>query len=50
MFFPYRMIKAVNGLFEKWTKHQRINKHGEYSTIRTAIRGGANKAGAIFEG
>ena len=34
----YRMIKAVNGLFDKRIKHQRIKKYGESSRIRTAIR------------
>jgi len=32
------MIKAINELFDKRIKHQRIKKYGEYSTIRTAIR------------
>jgi CRISPR-associated protein Cas1 len=34
----YKMIKAINNLFDKRIKHQRIKKFGEYSTIRTAIR------------
>lgn len=34
----YRMIKAINKLFEKRIEHQRIKKFGKYSTVRTAIR------------
>lgn len=34
----YKMIKAINELFDKRVKHQRIKKFGKYSTIRTAIR------------
>ena len=34
----YRMIKAINGLFDKRIKHQRIRKYGERSKIRTLIR------------
>ena len=34
----YRMIKAINELFDKRIKHQRIKKYGEHSKIRTAIR------------
>jgi len=32
------MIKAINELFDKRIKHQRIKKYGEYSTIRTVIK------------
>ena len=32
------MIKAINELFDKRIKHQRIKKFSEHSTIRTAIR------------
>ena len=34
----YKMIKAINELFDKRIKHQRIKKYGEHSKIRTAIR------------
>ncbi len=34
----YKMIKAINGLFDKRIEHQRIKKFGERSRIRTAIR------------
>lgn len=34
----YKMIKAINELFDKRIKHQRIKKYGERSKIRTAIR------------
>lgn len=34
----YRMIKAINKLFDKRIKHQRIKKYGKRSKIRTAIR------------
>lgn len=34
----YKMIKAINELFDKRIEHQRIKKFGKYSTIRTAIR------------
>ncbi len=34
----YKMIKAINELFEKRIEHQRIKKFGKYSTIRTAIK------------
>lgn len=32
------MIKAINELFDKQIKHQRIKKYGEQSKIRTAIK------------
>jgi len=32
------MIKAINELFDKRIKHQRIKKYGEYSKVRTMIR------------
>ena len=34
----YKMIKAINELFDKRIKHQRIKKFGKYSTVRTIIR------------
>jgi hypothetical protein len=34
----YKLIKAINGLFDKRIERQRIKKYGKYSTIRTAIR------------
>ena len=34
----YKMIKAINELFDKRIKHQRIKRYGERSKIRTAIR------------
>ena len=34
----YKMIKAINKLFDSRIKHQRINKYGKHSKIRTAIR------------
>jgi CRISPR-associated protein Cas1 len=34
----YKLIKAINGLFDKRIEHQRIKKYGDRSKIRTAIR------------
>ena len=34
----YKMIKAINELFDKRIEHQRIKRYGERSKIRTAIR------------
>lgn len=34
----YKLIKAVNDLFDKRIKHQRIKKYGQRSKIRTVIR------------
>ena len=34
----YRMIKAINELFDKRIQHQRIKKYGEHLKIRTVIR------------
>lgn len=34
----YKMIKAINKLFDRRIKHQRIKKYGERSKIRTAVR------------
>lgn len=34
----YKMIKAINNLFDKRIKHQRIKKYGERSKFKTAIR------------
>jgi len=34
----YKMIKAINQLFDKRIEHQRIKKYGQRSKIRTAIR------------
>jgi CRISPR-associated protein Cas1 len=41
----YKLIKAINGLFDKRIEHQRIKKYGKYSTVRTAIREEAIKLG-----
>jgi len=46
----YRMIKAINGLFDKRIEHQRIKKYGKYSTIRTAIREESIKLGQFLRG
>lgn len=45
----YRMIRAINGLFDKRIKHQRIKKYGKRSKMRTAIREGATKLPLIRE-
>ena len=34
----YKLIKAINGLFDKRVEHQRIKKYGKHSKVRTAIR------------
>ncbi len=34
----YKMIKVINGLFDKRIKHQRIKKYGKHSKVRTVIR------------
>ncbi len=34
----YKMIKAINRLFDKRVKHQRIKNYGTRSKIRTVIR------------
>lgn len=34
----YKMIKAINELFDRRIEHQRIKKYGKQSMIRTAIR------------
>lgn len=34
----YKMIKAINRLFDKRIQHQRVKKYGKQSKIRTAIR------------
>ncbi len=34
----YKLIKAINELFNKRIKYQKIRKYGECSKIRTAIR------------
>lgn len=34
----YKMIKAINELFDKRIEHQRIKKFGKYSKVRTAIK------------
>jgi len=34
----YKLIKAINELFDKRVKHQLVKKYGEQSKIRTAIR------------
>ena len=46
----YRMIKAINGLFDKRIKHQRIKKYGKRSKMRTAIREEPTKLPLIREG
>ena len=34
----YKMIKAINELFDKRIEHLRIKKYGKHSKIRTVIR------------
>ena len=34
----YRMIKAINELFDRRIEHQRIKRFGKYSTVRTIIK------------
>lgn len=46
----YKMIKAINELFDKRIKHQRIKKFGKYSTIRTAIKEEAIKLAQYLRG
>lgn len=46
----YRLIKAVNQLFDKRIKHERIRKFGKYSKIRTAIREEEIKLGQYIMG
>jgi len=46
----YKMIKAVNGLFDMRIEHQRIKRYGERSKIRTAIREEAIKLAQYLRG
>jgi CRISPR-associated protein Cas1 len=46
----YKMIKAINELFDKRIQHQRIKKYGERSKIRTAIREEPIKLGQYLRG
>jgi CRISPR-associated protein Cas1 len=46
----YKLIKAINGIFDKRIERQRIKKYGKYSTIRTAIREEAIKLGQYLRG
>ncbi len=46
----YRMIKAINKLFDRRIKHQRIKKFGEYSTLKTTIREETIKIGQYLRG
>jgi hypothetical protein len=41
----YKIIKGINGLFDKRIKHQRIKKYGKRSMIRTTIREESVKLG-----
>ena len=44
-----RMIKAINGLFDKRVKNKRIKKYGKRSKMRTAIREEPTKLPLIRE-
>jgi hypothetical protein len=44
----YKLIKGINGLFDKRIEHQRIKKYGKYSTVRTAIREESVKLGQFL--
>ncbi len=46
----YKLIKAINGFFDKRIKHQRIRKYGQRSKIKTAIREEAIKLGQYLRG
>lgn len=46
----YRLIKAVNQLFDKRIKHQRIKKYGRHSRIRTVVREEPIKLGQHLRG
>lgn len=46
----YKLIKAINKLFDKRIRHQRIKKYGKCSKIRTAIREEPIKIGQYFRG
>lgn len=44
----YKMIKAINELFDKRIQHQRIKRYGERSKIRTTIGEEAIKLAQYF--
>ncbi len=46
----YKLIKTINGLFDKRIEHQRIKKFGKYSTIRTIIKEEPIKLGQYLRG
>lgn len=46
----YKLIKAIDELFDRRIKHQRIKKYGEHSKIRTAIRKEPIKLGQYLRG
>lgn len=46
----YKLIREINGLFDKRIKHQRIKNYGKYSKIRTAIREESIKIGQYLRG
>jgi CRISPR-associated protein Cas1 len=46
----YKLIKAINELFDKRIEHQRIKKYGKRSKIRTAIREEPIKLGQYLRG
>lgn len=46
----YKMIKAINDLFDKRIEHQRIKKYGQRSKIRTAVREEPMKLGQYLRG
>ena len=45
----YKLIKGINGLFDKRIKHQRIKKYGKRLKMRTAIREEPTKLPLIRE-
>lgn len=46
----YKVIKAINELFEKRIERQRIKKFGRYSAIKTIIKEEAIKLGQYLRG
>lgn len=46
----YKMIKAINELFDKRIEHQRIKRYGQCSKIRTTIREEPIKLGQYLRG
>ncbi len=46
----YKLIKAINKLFDKRIRHQRIKKYGKHSKIRTMIREEVIKLGQYLRG